>query len=212
MDTQVSQDVPVALDPAFTGLFEDRYGIGAPARLMALLQQPCVTFAEIADQFGVTRECVRQWHQRLLPDAPTGHERQRLCRQYQRKRELFKDDLFAGFHRRLRAQVPSKRIGLIPARDGFRRRTVRLDDRVIALKRARVHAAHATATVSYRLVNGVGTADFIYYELNATDYLLLPRAVLQAQPTTFVDVEGQACRPFKNTFGALWRSGRWSPE
>ena len=68
-------------------LFEDRYGRGAHARLLSLLQQPCVTFAEIADQFGVTRECVRQWHQRLLPDAPTGHERQRLCRQYQRKRE-----------------------------------------------------------------------------------------------------------------------------
>jgi len=208
MDTQTSHGDPVAFDPSSTGLFEDRYGVGARERLIALLQQPCLTFAEIADQFGVTRECVRQWHQRLLPDAPAGHERQRLCRQYQRKRELFKDELFAGFYRRLRAQVPSKRIGLIAARDGFRRRAVRLDDRVIALKKARAHAAQASAG-SYRLVNGVGAADFVYYELNATDYLLLPRAVLEAQPTAFVDVEGPAYRPFKNTFGALWR---WSPE
>ena len=50
------------LDPRSTGLFEDRYGLGARDRLLSPLQQPCITFAEIADQFGVTRECVGQWH------------------------------------------------------------------------------------------------------------------------------------------------------
>jgi len=189
-------------------LFDDRYGLGAQQRLLALLQQPCVTFAEIADQFGVTRECVRQWHQRLLPGAPTGHERQRLCRQYQRKRELFKDELFAGFYRRLRAQMPSRRIGLIPARDGFRRRSVRLDRHVIALKRARASAAQMPGA-AYRLVNGVGEADFVYYELNDRDYLFLPRPVLGDESATFVDAAGATYHQFKNTFGALWR---WSPE
>jgi len=196
------------LDPRSIGLFDDRYGLGAQQRLLALLQQPCVTFAEIADQFGVTRECVRQWHQRLLPGAPTGHERQRLCRQYQRKRELFKDELFAGFYRRLRAQMPSRRIGLIPARDGFRRRSVRLDRHVIALKRARASAAQMPGA-AYRLVNGVGEADFVYYELNDRDYLFLPRPVLGDESATFVDAAGATYHQFKNTFGALWR---WSPE
>jgi len=191
-------------------LFEDRYGPGAQQRLLALLQQPCVTFAEIADQFGVTRECVRQWHQRLLPGAPTGHERQRLCRQHQRKRELFKDELFAGFYRRLRTQVPSRRIGLIPARDGFRRRTVRLDRHVVALKRARASPAPAPGA-SYRLVNGVGNADFVYYELNDRDYLFLPRLVLGDGSATFVDAAGATYHQFKNTFGALWRTG-WPAE
>jgi hypothetical protein len=203
-DTLASRPRPAALDPRSSGLFEDRYGRDAHTRLLGLLQQPCVTFAEIAHQFGVTRECVRQWHQRLLPDAPTGHERQRLCRQYQRKRELFKDELFAGFYRRLRAQMPSKRIGLIPARDGFRRRAVRLDDRVIALKRARLQVADESAA-AYRLVNGIGSADFVYYELNATDYLVLPREVLAAHSGTFVDVDGSTDRAYKNTFSALWR-------
>jgi len=196
------------LDPRSIGLFDDRYGLGAQQRLLALLQQPCVTFAEIADQFGVTRECVRQWHQRLLPGAPAGHERQRLCRQYQRKRELFKDELFAGFYRRLRAQMPSRRIGLIPARDGFRRRSVRLDRHVIALKRARASAAQMPGA-AYRLVNGVGDADFVYYELNDRDYLFLPRPVLGDESATFVDAAGATYHQFKNTFGALWR---WSPE
>ena len=185
-------------------LFEDRYGVGAERRLLALLEQPCVTFAEIAEQFGVTRECVRQWHQRLLPGAPTGHARQRLCRQHQRKRELFKDELFAGFYRRLRAQVPAKRIGLIPARDGFRRRAVRLDRHVIALKRARASGA-PESTASYRLVNGVGKVDFVYYELNDRDYLFLPRPVLGDGTTMFVDAAGATYHQFKNTFGALWR-------
>jgi transposase-like protein len=198
------------LDPRSIGLFDDRYGLGAQQRLIALLEQPCVTFAEIADQFGVTRECVRQWHQRLLPGAPTGHERQRLCRQYHRKRELFKDELFAGFYRRLRAQVPAKRIGLIPARDGFRRRAVRLDRHVIALKRARASAAPASASSSsYRLMNGVGDADFVYYELNDRDYLFLPRPVLSEGTTMFVDAAGATYHQFKNTFGALWR---FSPD
>jgi transposase-like protein len=189
-------------------LFADRYGVGAQQRLLALLEQPCVTFAEIADQFGVTRECVRQWHQRLLPGAPTGHERQRLCRQHQRKRELFKDELFAGFYRRLRAQVPAKRIGLIPARDGFRRRAVRLDRHVIALKRARASRDPAS-TASYRLVNGVGKVDFVYYELNDRDYLFLPRPILSDGAATFVDTAGATYHQYKNTFGALWRSGPW---
>jgi hypothetical protein len=202
-----TEPVAAASDPRSIGLFEDRYGVGAQDRLLALLQQPCVTFAEIADQFGVTRECVRQWHQRLLPGAPTGHQRQRLCRQYQRKRALFKDELFAGFYRRFRAQVPSRRIGLIPARDGFRRRAVTLDRHVIVLKRARASAAPSAAT-AYRLVNGVGEADFVYYELNDTDYLFVPRPALNAA-TMFVDAAGSTYHQFKNTFGALWR---WQGE
>jgi transposase-like protein len=195
-------------EPVSIHLFEDRYGEGAHARLLALLQQPCVTFAEIADRYGVTRECVRQWYARLLPLGPTGHERQRLCRQYQRKKELMKDQLFAGFYRRFRSQMPTRRLALIPARDGFRRRAVRLDRHLIALRRARANAAPARAT-SYRLINGIGQADFVYYELNATDFLLLPRDVLQGSAATFVDADGATYHQFKNTFGALWR---WSRE
>ena len=36
-------------------LFEDRYGAGSYARLLGQLRKPCVTFAEIAAQFDVTR-------------------------------------------------------------------------------------------------------------------------------------------------------------
>ncbi len=208
MDTPpVQRAASGSTEPISIHLFEDRYGERAHARLLALLQQPCVTFAEIADRYGVTRECVRQWYARLLPLGPTGHERQRLCRQHQRKKELMRDQLFAGFYRRFRSQMPTRRLALIPARDGFRRRAVRLDRYLIALKRARASEAPASAT-SYRLVNGIGKADFVYYELNAMDYLLLPRDVLHGNGATFVDVDGATYHQFKNTFGALWRWSR----
>jgi hypothetical protein len=133
---------------------------------------------------------------------------QRLCRQYQRKRELFKDALFAGFYRRFRAQVPSRRIGLIPARDGFRRRAVRLGSTCGGAE-AGARQRRAGDRASYRLVNGIGDADFVYYELNDRDYLFLPRLALGDSTATFVDADGATYRQFKNTFGALWR---WPAE
>ena len=114
-------------------LFEDRYGDGSAERLKSMLEQPCVTFARIAAEFGVTRECVRLWHQRLLPDAPRGHQRQQLCREHQMKRRLLEDALFLRFYRHVRSSVPQQRVTLIPSRDGFRKRTVSIDGRTIAL-------------------------------------------------------------------------------
>lgn len=90
------------------------------------------------------------------------------CSSNHRKRELFKDELFAG------------------------------------LKRARASATSAPAS-SYRLVNGEGDADFVYYELNDRDYLFRPRPVLRDGTATFVDAAGATYHQFKNTFGALWR-------
>ena len=41
-------------------LFSDRYGARAFEELLQLFALPCVTYAEIAKRFGVTRERVRQ--------------------------------------------------------------------------------------------------------------------------------------------------------
>ena len=49
--THVSPDI----DRRWIELFEDRYGEGSYARLLGQFRKPCVTFAEIAAQFGVTR-------------------------------------------------------------------------------------------------------------------------------------------------------------
>ncbi len=52
--------------------FDGRYGDGSFDELLRRLGQPCISFAQIASHFGVTRERVRQWHRQWLPDAPTG--------------------------------------------------------------------------------------------------------------------------------------------
>ena len=57
--TRATEEVPPSV-------FEERYGAGSQQRLIALLEQPCVTFATIATHFGVSRERVRQWHRDLL--------------------------------------------------------------------------------------------------------------------------------------------------
>ena len=189
---------------AWRDLFEDRYGAGSVERLMALLERPCVTFARIAAEFGVTRECVRQWHQRLLPDAPRGHQRQQLCREHQLKRKLLQDGLFLGFYRRLRSSVPDQRVTLIPSRAGYRKRTVRVDGRTVALRRARRHKfpIRDGGTI-YTLAAGESEAEFVYYELAEGEFLLVPRQILAAQPATFVDTGRSAYHRFKNTLAAL---------
>ena len=189
-----------AADARWVTSFEDRYGEGSYTRLLAQLLKPCVTFADIAVQFGVTRENVRQWHRRLLPDAPSGHERQRLCRIYQQKRRLLSDGLLAGFYRRIRVEIPAQRVGLIQSRGGFLKRFLHIDGRLVALKRARP-AGEDDAT--YVLGSGARRADFIYYELSSTDYLFVPRQLIPRGSTTFRDTPRSKYSRFKNTFAAL---------
>ncbi len=185
-------------------LFDDRYGEGAHAALLELLRRPCVSFAAIATRYGVTRECVRRWHLRLLPEAPTGHARQQLCRQQREKRRLLGDALFNGFYRHVRTYLPEQRLTLIPARDGYRKRTVRLDGHVVALKRARLTAAgRAHEEPAYFLASGNPRAAFIYFELSDSDFLLVPRTQLPARATTFLDITASKYRKFKNTFESL---------
>src|SRR5580658_3671761 len=136
-----------AVDRRWLAMFEDRHGRGAYERLIAELRQPCVTFAAIAKRLGVTRERVRQWQMRLLPNAPRGHERQRLCAIARRKRRVLEDPRFRAFYRHAKSFVERGRIELINASHGYRTRAVRIDRRVVALREARRSArAQMTST------------------------------------------------------------------
>ena len=206
MITEVHTDEASVTGRGWRALFEERYGGGSAQRLISMLEQPCVTFASIAGEFGVTRECVRLWHQRLLPEAPRGHERQQLCREHQRKRRLLEDALFLRFYRHIRSSVPQQRVTLIPSRDGFRKRTVRIDGRTIALRRARRNGGSRPLNggTVYTLTSGAAAADLLYYELSSEDYLLVPREHLPVGAVTYVDSDASAYRRFKNTVAALF--------
>ena len=169
---------------------------------MASLERPCVTFAQIASRFGVTRERVRQWHAQLMPDAPSGHRRQQLCRVQRQKRRLLEEPLFRSFYQHARPYLSPGRIQLLRARDGFRTRSVRLDDHTVAISRAtRLEAGPGPA--AYRLHRYRGPADFVYYHLAGPNYLFLPSGVIPAAGARFLDESGSAYQSFKNTFAAL---------
>jgi hypothetical protein len=170
-------------------IFEDRYGYGSYERLLGMFDRPCMTFAEIAGHFGVSRERVRQWHRELRPDAPRGHARKRLCVVYHQKRRLLEDPLFRSFYEHARPHVEPGRIALIPTREGFRRRAVQLDGATVALKRARQSAvpAREDGMRSYILTNCHRQVDYIYYRLSPDEYLLVPTRALPADRTTFLD-------------------------
>jgi hypothetical protein len=44
--------------------------------------------------------------------------------------------------------------------------------------------------------------DFVYYQLTATDYLLVPRTAIPAERTTFLDTPLSKQQRFKNTLAA----------
>ena len=69
-ETRSDSSTP-AFDSRWLAIFEDRYGSGSYERLLTFFDRPCVTYAQIAERYGVTRERVRQWHLQLRPSAPS---------------------------------------------------------------------------------------------------------------------------------------------
>ncbi len=193
-------------------IFEDRYGAGSYERLLAWLQQPCVTFADIASRLNVTRERVRQWHQLLMPDAPSGRERRRQCGIYRQKKRLLGDRLFGAFYRDARQHFEGGRIAPIRSKAGYRTRVVRIDGLLVAIREAgssNPGGADSSSAV-YRLARYRGRADFIYVKLGGQDFLVMPAAALPFHGATFADDRGERYQPYKNTFDALRAHARRS--
>lgn len=201
--TGTGDELPVS--ERWLAIFEDRHGHGSFERLKALLGQPCVTFAEIATRFGVTRECVRQWHLLVMPDAPRGHARQRQCTILRRRKRLLEDRLFRAFFRHARHQLARQRIELLKANDGYRTRSARIDNRLVALADARRLAERGEDPDAARYLLGVyrGPAEFLYLRLTDEEYLLMPARLLDQRRVVFHDTADSPHRPFKNSFAAL---------
>ena len=177
-------------DPAWVQSFNDRYGLDAYRDLLGAFDKPCVSYAETAARFGVTRERVRQWHLLLMPNAPRGHERRRLCRSYHQKRRLLTDPLFRAFVRAARPFFPPSRSDRSRRATDFGNARCRLQAQTVVLKQAA--RSHQRDTVlprgpAYALTSSRGNADFIFYQLSADDYLFVPKALIPLAGTTFLD-------------------------
>jgi len=198
-----SRPRPLEPDARQIAGFEDRYGRDSHARLLRQLARPCVSFADIAAEFGVSRERVRQWRGLWAPDAPTGSERRRRCLASRRRRQLLEHDAFRAFYREVRAHLPAQRLGLVPSLDGFRKRIVRIDDRVAVLTAARrLERGGPGQPTAYALPPVPRHAAFVYVQLGAGDFLFVPAAALPARGTTFVDTPASKYQRFRRTFAA----------
>lgn len=192
---------PTAVEVRREALFEERYGPGSYKRLLALLQRPCVSFAQIADRFSVTRERVRQWHALLLPTAPSGRERRHQCSLFRQRQRLLSDGLFGAFIRHARERAPELRVEPVMSASGYRTRLARLGGRLVALRDAsRTTTPHADSTVSYRLVGYRGDAELVYFLLNADAFLIVPVTELSLYGALFVDDGASKYAQFKNRF------------
>ena len=184
--------------------FDDRYGRDAHARLLERLARPCVSFAEIAGEFGVSRERVRQWRLLWAPQAPTGLERRRRCLATRRRRQLLAHPSFRSFYEEVRRHVPAHRLGLVASQSGFRKRIVRIDDRIAVLTAGRPLARGAAGQPpTYALPPVPAHAAFVYVQLGAGDYLFVPASALPARGTTFVDTPASKYQRFRRTFAAI---------
>ncbi|ODS53154.1 MAG: hypothetical protein ABS36_14545 [Acidobacteria bacterium SCN 69-37] len=185
-------------------LWEDRYGPGSFERLLALLERPCVSFARIAAEFGVSRERVRQWHRAHRPEAPTGQERRRLCRELKARRRLLADDVFGALHQAARAQLERLHVELLPAAGGFRERAVRINGWIVALcdGRGMADGQHGRSWDVWTL--NAPDADFFFVWFGGQAYLLLPRRVAdEVLRGHTLEHAGDLVVPFRNRLDAL---------
>ena len=187
------------VDVRWRALFEDRYGADGLDRLLKLFAQPCVTFATIAERFGVTRERVRQWHLQLLPDAPRGHERQRLCWLHHQKRQVLLDPLFRSFYGNARRCFQPGHLNLMHSRNGFRRRAALLHSGVVLVRQAPL-VSRTRSVPTFTLRVGHTPCDFIYYRLSDNDFLFVPRSRLPVVGTNYVDNGRSKYVAFRNSF------------
>ena len=188
--------------------FDDRYGRDAHARLQERLARPCVSFADIAAEFGVSRERVRQWRLQWAPQAPTGLERRRQCLATRRRRQLLAHPSFRSFYQEVRRHVPAHRLGLVASQSGFRKRIVRIDNRVAVLTAGRpLSRGAADQPPTYALPAVPAHAAFVYVQLGEGDYLFLPARALPARGTTFVDTPASKYQRFRRTFAAIDAEG-----
>lgn len=194
----------LAINARWLAMFEDRHGTGAYQRLCALLERPCVSYAEIAQRFGVSRECVRQWHKLIMPDAPRGHARQRLCAQLRQRKRLLTNRLFRSFVTHVRRSGREHRLELVRANAGYKTRMARLDGHLIVLREATEQVGLASSGRAVAIPAYRGPAEFLYVLLGDDDYLFLPAALLTSRLLLAVDssVQNQGTS-LRNSFAAL---------
>ncbi len=195
----------------------DRWrGEGAYQKLLGMFENPCITYADIADEFYVTRALVEYWHNRVYPNAEF-RERQKTCTIKNRRQELFRNEDFRAFYRAARRRFPRESIEFIQRSRRFSPRAVNLKSKKVLIRKAtkRPYAQSTQKGKTYRHGHGrtytlhspYEDSDYVFYRLRGPNFLFMPPDVLPPKATLFVDSETSKYHKFRNNFDVLLGSG-----
>jgi hypothetical protein len=172
-------------------IFDDCYGRGGYERLIRLLNGN-VSFKEIADEFGVSRQTVWAWHKAIYPsDARRKREPHEPSAE-----DLFGNELFDIFYSFATQHFPTKDIKPIPSGRGARKTAVMLAGRKVLLRKSQMVGRF------YQIRNPTAEkAGYIFYPLDE-GFLFVPQSIVPSI-TRFSTSEGSKYYEFMNNFDAL---------
>lgn len=197
--------------------FDEKHGEGAHKALVLMLKDPSKTYGEIGSRFSVSRQRAKQWDKKLSARHRLKPVRRREYRAKRARdeitefntRKLLENDLFSSFYGIASSYFPETDIHPIPTSDfnryGFSRRSVRIHDRKILIKKAtkwRNRTARQHSNI-YTINTNSDNADFVFYLLDNRDFLFVSTSDLPQNGTTFIDSERSRYRRFRNNFDAL---------
>ncbi len=127
-------------------------------------------------------------------------------------KKLFENYLFLSFYEIASSYFPEADIHPIPAHDfnghGFSRRSVRIHNRKILIKKAtKWHDKTDHNNSVYAINTSPSNVDFVFYLLDNRDFLFVPTPDLPQSGTNFTDSERSKYHRFRNNFDALKTEG-----
>lgn len=197
--------------------FDTEHGRGSFTRFKFQLKRTNKPYKEVGEDFGLSKEVTRRWHDFIYPDkARTGRERRRRHATERQLEELYDNPLFSKFYRAVRQRGLEDYTEPIPypqeSPNGFRKRAVMLKGKKVLLCRL-TRVKYCRQTVGERVyINRYGgkvcqirrpreEADFVFYTLGSSFYFIpysnLPIIGL------FMDKETSKYFGFKDNFSAL---------
>ena len=187
--------------------FDRIHGKGSYQKLLELFEEPCKSYREIADKFGVTGESVRQLHDRIFPEKTgKGRERRHTRAVSSHRQKLFSNEMFKPFYRIARTYFSPDSIEPIQRNDppSFRTHAVKLNGKKVLLRKATRHAVLDTSRgKAYGIKPPVEESDFIFYLSDNSAFWFIPRTALKTRYITLIDSEASRYHGFRNNFGVL---------
>lgn len=193
--------------------FDTIYGRDSFEAMLSSLDNYSLTFDEIAERYGVTKQAVSRWHH-THGHVSSGHKRRHARSVSRYLTELFSSELFSFFYAAAAQHFPD---GIEPistgraAGSGFRKSAVMLKSKKILLRKAyivkqrnqgdKIHI-HGPETKTVEISRPAENAYAVFY-MSGGEFYFIPYNSLPQTRTNFSDSKASKYHKFKNNFSAL---------